>query len=266
MLELSDRTSEAVSPASRAQAFMFGGMIARVRGDLAMGQTFLERSVAIYRTLDDDLGLAYALLNLGTNQLYSLDFDLANVNLTASLVLARSAGDPTLLCVVLAPLGTLTHLQRQPDRAIELLRESVTVGRTVQRADQRRFSVGRALMQLGRALLEQGNFDAAMAVFEDALAGPESPPAGVTLSQLLDATAAVFGATGQPLRAARLFGAADTQWLASGAKRYPIDDRLYERDLRNVRTQLEDDQFAEALAEGRSMTADQAIAHALRET
>ena len=47
----------------------------------------------------------------------------------------------------------------------------------------------------------------------------------MTLSQLLDWMAAVFGATGQPLRAARLFGAADAQWLASGAKRLPLDDR-----------------------------------------
>jgi tetratricopeptide (TPR) repeat protein len=243
-----------------------GGIIARVQGNLAMGQTFLERCVAMYRTLDDDLGLAYGLSNLGSNQLFGREFDPADANLTESLALARSAGDPNLLCIVLAPLGTLANLQGQHDRAIELLRESVTVGRTVQRADHRRFSVGRALMQLGRALFEQGKFDEAMVVFEDALAGPQAPVAGVTLSQLLDGTAAVFGATGQPLRAARLFGAADPQWLASGAKRYPLDDLMYERDLRAVQFQLEDEEFADALAEGRAMTADQAIAHALRQT
>ena len=143
-----------------------------------MGQTFLERCVAIYRTLDDDLGLAYGLMNLGRNQLFGGEFDPANANLTESLSLARSAGDPNLLCIVLAPLGTLANLQGQHDRAIELLRESVTVGRTVQRADHRRFSVGRALMQLGRALFEQGKFDEAMVVFEDALAGVEAGRAG----------------------------------------------------------------------------------------
>ena len=70
--------------------------------------------------------------------------------------------------------------------------------------------------------------------------------AGATLSELFDGIAALFGATGQPLRAARLFGAADTQWLASGAKRYPLDDLRYERDLRAVRAQLEDEDFADA--------------------
>ena len=41
---------------------------------------------------------------------------------------------------------------------------------------------------------------------------------------------------------------------------------MYERDLRTVQAQLADEEFAEALAEGRAMTADQAIAHALRQT
>jgi hypothetical protein len=41
---------------------------------------------------------------------------------------------------------------------------------------------------------------------------------------------------------------------------------MYERDLRSVQAQLPDEEFAEALAEGRMMTADRAIAHALGET
>jgi hypothetical protein len=46
---------------------------------------------------------------------------------------------------------------------------------------------------------------------------------GPTLGQSLDWTGAVFGATGEPLRTARLFGAADSMWLANGFKRYPFD-------------------------------------------
>jgi predicted nucleic acid-binding protein len=104
------------------------------------------------------------------------------------------------------------ELARQPDRATEFRREGVTRGWTMQRADHRHHSVGRALAFLGRALSEQGKFDEGMVVFEDGLAGPEARVAGMTLSQVLDWTAAVFGATGQPLRAARLFGAVEAQW------------------------------------------------------
>jgi hypothetical protein len=41
---------------------------------------------------------------------------------------------------------------------------------------------------------------------------------------------------------------------------------MYERDLRAITVQLPAEVFAEAVAQGRAMTADQAIAHALRET
>ena len=162
---------------------MFGGIIARTQGDLSTAQTFLERCVAIYRTLDDDLGLAYGLANFGITSSPWATSTAADATLTESLALARSAGDPNLLCVVLAPLGTLAFMQGQHDRAMEFLRESVTVGRTVQRAYASPFSRSRADLQLGRALFEQGKFDEAMLVFEDALAGPEAPVAGVTLSQ-----------------------------------------------------------------------------------
>jgi hypothetical protein len=47
---------------------------------------------------------------------------------------------------------------------------------------------------------------------------------GPTLGQLLNWTAAIFSATGEPLRAARLFGAADSIWRASGTTPYPFDD------------------------------------------
>jgi hypothetical protein len=59
-----------------------------------------------------------------------------------------------------------------------------------------------------------------------------------------------FGATGEPLSAAKLFGAADSLWLASGSKRYPFDDVAFARDLRGVQAQLDDATFASAVGEG----------------
>jgi hypothetical protein len=48
---------------------------------------------------------------------------------------------------------------------------------------------------------------AAMAVFRDDLSSGEAILIGPTLGQVLDWTASIFGATGAPLRAARLLGA-----------------------------------------------------------
>jgi len=72
---------------------------------------------------------------------------------------------------VLNQLWTLARLRGQAERAAEYLRESLTLGRTLERAGDRGHLIGRALIQLGRALSEQGDFTAAMAVFRDALSG-----------------------------------------------------------------------------------------------
>jgi len=264
MLDLADRTQDAVPPALRAQALMFGGVFARIQGELGTALRLLETCVAIWRTLDDDLGLAQGLANLGANQLYTGEFEQADEALTESLALARGAGEPFTICLVLNQLGTLAYLRGQHERATEFLHESLTLGRTLERPGDRGHVVGRALVLSGRALYEQGRFEEALVFFTHALSG-EAPMVGLTLGQVLDWTAALFGATGEPLRAARLFGAAEGQWLASGAPRYTWNP-AYERDLHAVRVQLDDEAFAEALAQGRAMTADQAIAHALRET
>jgi hypothetical protein len=75
--------------------------------------------------------------------------------------------------------------------------------------------------------------------------------------------AAVAGAEGQPRRAAQLFGAADVQWRVSGGVRYTPDQPTYERDIAEVRAQLDESAFAVAWAEGLAMNTEQAIAYAL---
>src|SRR5262249_11977910 len=153
---------------------------------------------------DDDLGLAYGLAHLGSATTYTREFDQAAEALGEAIALARGACDPPAISTVLSHLGILAYFQGQPDRATEILRECLTIARTEQRADHRRFSVGRALTYLGRALSEQGKFGEAMEAFEKGVTGPEARVAGVIRSMLLDWTAAVFGATGEPSRAARL--------------------------------------------------------------
>jgi predicted ATPase len=263
MLDLAEQHSETVPTALRAHALLYGGVSARIQGDFVTARTFYERCVAMYRTLEDDLGLAYGLAHLGSARTYLREFGRAAEALGEAIFLARGAGDSPAISTVLSHLGMLAYFQGEPDRATEILRECLTTARTEQPTDHRRFSVGRALTYLGRALSEQGKFGEAMEVFEQGVTGPEARVAGVIRSMLLDWTAAAFSATGQPLRAARLMGAGEAQWLASGAKRF---DPRYERDLHAIKAQLHDEEFAEAFAQGRAMTSDEATAHMLRET
>ena len=94
----------------------------------------------------------------------------------------------------------------------------------------------------------------------------ESRQGGHTLADGMDWLAAVAGAEGHFVRAARLFGAAEAQWRASGGVRYPPDRSAYESDLAVVRAALGEAELAVAWADGQAMTTEAALAYALAET
>jgi hypothetical protein len=76
--------------------------------------------------------------------------------------------------------------------------------------------------------------------------------------------AGIWLARGQPMRAARLFGASQALRGTSAA---PVGAVVcYTRDVTSVRAQLDEATFTAAWAEGEALTLEQAIAYALRET
>jgi hypothetical protein len=94
----------------------------------------------------------------------------------------------------------------------------------------------------------------------------ESRLGGHMLADCLDWLAAVDGSQGQARRAARLFGAAEAQWRASGAVRYAPEKLAYERDVAAVLAKLDQHSLTAAWATGRAMSAEEAVDYALNET
>ncbi len=78
----------------------------------------------------------------------------------------------------------------------------------------------------------------------------------------LAALAAVSGAGGQALRAARLFGSAEAVLRSVAAALDPVDRVDYADNLAAARAQLDDETWDKLWAEGLDMTFDQAIAYA----
>jgi hypothetical protein len=73
----------------------------------------------------------------------------------------------------------------------------------------------------------------------------------------------VAGAQGQPERAARIFGAAESLREAIGSVFDPADLVDYDRNIADAREQVSELAWERALREGTAMTLEQAIAHAL---
>jgi non-specific serine/threonine protein kinase len=78
----------------------------------------------------------------------------------------------------------------------------------------------------------------------------------------LTALAGVIQATGDVRRAVRLFGAAESLLQSLDAVLDPGGSLAYDSDLTTARTRLGESAFEEALAEGRAMTFEQAVAYA----
>ena len=76
----------------------------------------------------------------------------------------------------------------------------------------------------------------------------------------LEALADVAAAQGEFTWAAQLLGTAEELREALGTPLPPVDRPIYEQTVAAVRVQLGEKAFAEAMAEGRSMTAEQALA------
>ncbi|MGH2614035.1 MAG: hypothetical protein ACRDJC_02250, partial [Thermomicrobiales bacterium] len=76
--------------------------------------------------------------------------------------------------------------------------------------------------------------------------------------------ALIAAATGEPARAARLFGAAAALRTQLGAS-LPANDRAFQqRYIGEASERLGDDAFTQAWDEGEAMPLDEAIAYALR--
>jgi hypothetical protein len=164
--------------------------------------------------------------------------------------------------MTLRNLGMVARSQGEYARAADLFGASVVHARAMGLRDS--YSVARALCHLGRAEFLHGDSEQAHRHFrEGLLVMRDVTLAGHTLADCLDWLAAAKGDAGQPVDAARLFGAADAQWRASGAIRYAPERRAYAADLLRVRDQLDANTFEAAWAEGSAMTAEQAVDYAL---
>ncbi len=278
MLELADRTARGASPTAadaptvpprlRADALSWLGTMASVQGDYARARASHEASVALWRELEDAIMLADDLALLGLNRWLADDQAGAMAALDESLRLCRANGIRGETATTLRGAGLIARWEAQHERAVTLLRESVAEAEAQPAgAYHRAYNVARGLAHLGRALYLQGDRPHARAAFREVLGViRETGLAGHTLADCLDWLAALEAERGRPERAARLFGAAEAQWRASGAVRYPPDRAVYERDVAAVRAALDEGAFAAAWAEGRALGSEDAVAYALAAT
>ncbi|MCW5854165.1 MAG: hypothetical protein KIT87_29120, partial [Anaerolineae bacterium] len=228
---------------------------------VALWRAVSEESVVPWRTLGGAVGLAYALATRGHVALADGDVVVARSVLEEALARARETDNLWALWNAQRDLGVLAYRRGDLDEAQALFEASLASAR---RLGWRRGIVGH-LTQLGWLAVEAGDYGRGQSLFQESMtirvqSGQKSAlPAG------LEGYAILAAAMGQSARAARLIGAAQALREAVHVPLPSYEADVIERWLAPARARLSAPVFETALAEGRAMPLEQAVAYALEE-
>ena len=151
---------------ARAMALYGAGELALGQGDLARSVALLEESVALYRELEDEAGVAIVVAELGQAVRASGAQDRASALSEEALALGRRLGRGDATAVA---LNTLGHIERQRgDVAAAMARHEESRGIFEGLGNKR--GVAYTLSSLGVAAMEAGDTERASEVLRESLA------------------------------------------------------------------------------------------------
>jgi predicted ATPase/transcriptional regulator with XRE-family HTH domain len=247
--------------AAEAKVLNVAGYVAAEIADHAQAYTYFERGLARYRTLDDGRGTAWSIRGCAFVHMLRGEHAAAERLLDASHELCRSEDDAWGVAWSLYALAFLRLAQGDLALARQLLEDALEH----LRRQSMPFGVIRTLLALGHTRFEQGDLAGAEALYHEGLALSHETPLLTIMTNGLEGLAMVAAARRLPVRAARLWGAAEALREATDERRWHIYQRTYDRTLADARVQLAEAEWATAWAAGRALTAAQAVAEALED-
>jgi DNA-binding CsgD family transcriptional regulator len=241
------------------------GLVASTRSDAPLAISLLEESVVLFKEGGDKNRFVYPLFSLAFTLLTHTDhsaYPRVRSLLEESLEHSRMAGFKEGIAWSLYGLGWLHFKEGDTFTARSLFEESLTLYRALR---QRR-NISSPLYQLGRVAARQGNLPSAHALFKESLALFQELDDQRSLATCLERWASVVARQGEAVWAAQLWGAAEVRREASApvnpfALFIIMDEQADDEQMRTVvQAQLGEQAFAQALAEGRAMRPEQALA------
>ncbi len=287
--ELSDRRNS-------AHSLITLGHDALHQSDYAAARSLLEEAESLYREVEDKDGIALALVHLATMFLLQGEYDRAHTLLEEAVALSREGGDSWSIANALLILAIVRFCQGDLARARAPLEECLALARqegykeyiayalwisgqvALLQGDQasarslfeeslalfkemgKRQYIAQALSGLAVVSLVQGDYAAARALLEESFALFKVGGNQWSIAGCLVVFAALAAAQGEWTRAARVSGAAEALCKAINGVLSPGERVMQQFTSAAARAQLGEDVFTAALAEGRTMTPEQALA------
>ena len=232
----------------------------RFRGDRDRVRQRYSEAVMLAADVDDDWLVAHLLQREGVAAWAAGDYASATTLLSESLDRFRSLGDAQGAAFALWTLGSTDAVDGRVRLGIRRMEEAVPI----LRHGRHRRELGRALCNLGLAYVHVGDMAKAEPVLVEGTLTFRDVKMGRHVSSMFPAFAAVALAHGDPGRAARLLGATEHVWAASGWRPPVMLSELWDRCAGEATRDLGARSFEEARAQGAALTLDEALEEAIR--
>ncbi len=237
------------------------GLVACQQGDFTQARALCEESLGIDRALGDKQGIAFSLHNLGLIAHDQADYEVARALYAESLSLRRELGDKQGIALSLNNLGTIAQDQGDLGTAHALFEESLAIYREL--GDKR--GIALSLHDLGVVARSRGDWAASRSLHAESLTMRRRLRDKRGIAQSLEETGCLRVAEGDGTQAALLWGAAEGLREAIGVPLPPSERARFEDAVTAARAELGCTTFAARWAEGRDLTMEHAVAHALGE-
>ena len=244
---------------ARAQALVGAELLAWQHGDYRAALRWGEEALAVAAALGDRTAEAGALHVLGLARQASGELDAAQRVLEEMLRRCRREGRRVETAQALGALGLVARDRGAHAEARALLEESLAVRRGL--GDTRVVAI--LLVHLGAVAAAERDDAGARARYAEGLRLHERAGNAWGMAHALEGLAALAAARGHPERALRLLGAGAALREASGRPTSPVERAALDGALAGAWRVLDPDTQTAALAAGRAMSREQAVADAL---
>ena len=250
----------ATMPASaQAKALYVEGTMACGQGDQRSAEVLLEESAALFRELGDRRGVAYALGSAAVVAITQERYERAIVYSEEATELFLEVGDkwgaaPMFGCSAVGWLNGGDHRRARSlaERGLALCRET---------RDKHGTSI--ALLTLAGVAQAERDYERARDLFDEGLTVSAELGNEADIVHCLEGLATVAGEEGRIVRAARLWGAAESLLEKIEAVYTYVPDRSINRSQVAARSKTDEAAWEAAWAEGRVMSLEQAVEYAL---
>ncbi len=229
-----------------ARSLLHLGTACWAQGRLLQAAEAQDRSLALFRSVQDDSGAGLALVLRARTALDADDPQLVRELLLDARHVLRRAGDPHLIGICLDQHARTCAVVGELEEAEDLARESLRVFEAV----GYREGVGSAVTSLGLVRLARRDPAGARILFLRATTNAVDLGHGAAVAEGFELLAEAAVQAAEPLRAARLLGHAEHLRAEHGLPRSPLQERRLTL-WRQVLADSLDGAYRPALAEGR---------------